>query len=205
MFCKKLSQIFFVFSVVSVALFFTADIHAGESASVEQSAQEKAKTKKSYRIGPGDVLNVNVWKEPDLTRETSRVRIDGKITFPLLDDLQAEGLTTMELKKRIETDLADFVESPTVTVTLRSPESKKFYILGEIRNTGEYQIIKNLRVMQAFALAGGFTEWASKKEILLFRYENGKEKTIKIDYRDIVEGDFSKNIPIRADDTIVVP
>lgn len=89
-----------------------------------------------------------------MTRETTRVRIDGKITFPLLDDVQAAGLTTMELKQRIESGLAEFVESPTVTVTLRSPESKKFYILGEIQNTGEYQIIKDLRVMQAFALAG---------------------------------------------------
>ncbi|MCK5098215.1 MAG: polysaccharide biosynthesis/export family protein [Desulfobacteraceae bacterium] len=161
--------------------------------------------KKEYRIGAGDELNINVWKESDLNLESTRVRIDGKVTFPLLGDLQAAGLTPMALKEKIETKLSKFVESPTVTVTVLNSESKKFYILGEVEETGEYPIIKNLTVMQAFALAGGFTEWASKKEILLFRKENGKEITIKIDYRDIVKGDFSKNIPIQADDTIVVP
>ncbi|MGM0418958.1 MAG: polysaccharide biosynthesis/export family protein [Thermodesulfobacteriota bacterium] len=168
------------------------------------SAENEDKDKK-YLIGEGDVLNINVWKEPDLTQESIRVRIDGKITFPLLDDIQASGLTTMELKDVITKKLGDFVEAPTVTVTLLDAASKKFYILGEIQKTGEYPILKNLTVMQAFALAGGFTEWASKKEILLFRYENGKQKKIVINYKDIVKGDFSKNIPVRADDIIVVP
>lgn len=158
-----------------------------------------------YIIGKGDLLNINVWKEPDLSREDARVRIDGKITFPLLDDIQASGLTTMELKDIIQKKLGDFVESPTITVTLTDAASKKFYILGEISKTGEYPILKNLTVMQAFALAGGFTEWASKKEILLFRYEKGKQKQIVINYKDIVKGNFSKNIPVKADDIIVVP
>ncbi len=160
---------------------------------------------KEYRIGAGDELNINVWKEDDLNLESAIVRIDGKVTFPLLGDLQAAGLTPMELKKKIELELGKFVESPTVTITLLNSGSQRFYILGEVTATGEYPIIKNLTVMQAFALAGGFTEWASKKEILLFRKENGKKITIKIDYRDIVKGDFSKNIPIQADDTIIVP
>ncbi|THB73215.1 MAG: polysaccharide export protein [Desulfobacteraceae bacterium] len=158
-----------------------------------------------YAIGAGDELNINVWKEPDLTIRLARVRIDGKITVPLIGDVKAQGLTTMTLKQQIEERLQKFVESPSVTVTLLNSNSKKFYILGEVMQTGEYPIVKNLTVIQAFALAGGFTEWASKKEILLFRKENGKERTIKIDYRDIVKGDFRKNIPIQADDTIVVP
>ncbi|MCK5312828.1 MAG: polysaccharide biosynthesis/export family protein [Desulfobacteraceae bacterium] len=160
---------------------------------------------KKYRIGAGDELNINVWKEADLNLESARVRIDGKVTFPLLGDLQAAGLTPMELKDKIEIELSKFVESPTVTVTLLNSGSQRFYILGEVTSTGEYPILKNLTVMQAFALAGGFTEWASKKEILLFRNENNKKITIKIDYRDILKGDFSKNIPIQADDTLIVP
>ncbi len=160
---------------------------------------------KEYRIGAGDELNINVWKETDLNLESARVRIDGKVTFPLLGDLQAGGLTPMDLKEKIEIELSKFVESPTVTVTLLNSGSQRFYILGEVATTGEYPIIKNLTVMQAFALASGFTERASKKEILLLRNENNKKITIKIDYRDIVKGDFSKNIPIQADDTIVVP
>ncbi len=169
------------------------------------SLAEDATSIKEYSIGAGDELNINVWNESDLNLESARVRIDGKVTFPLLGDLQAAGLTTMALKEKIEIQLSKFIESPTVTVTLLNSASKMFYILGEVMETGEYPIIKSLTVMQAFALAGGFTEWASKKEILLFRKENGKDITIKIDYRNIVKGDFSKNILIQADDTIVVP
>ncbi|MDY0131714.1 MAG: polysaccharide biosynthesis/export family protein [Desulforegulaceae bacterium] len=167
---------------------------------------EETKTLGSkYLIGEGDVLKINVWKEPDLTIDAARVRLDGKITFPLLDDIKASGATTMELKETIQEKLGKFVEAPTVTVTLIDSASKKFYILGEIAKTGEYPILKSLTVMQAFALAGGFTEWASKKEILLFRYNEGVEEKIIINYRDILKGDMSKNIPIKTDDIIVVP
>jgi len=158
-----------------------------------------------YKIGVGDVLNINVWKEPDLSLEESVVRLDGMITFPLLDDIKAAGLSSMELKAIISEKLAQYVEAPLVTVTLLDAGSRKFYILGEINQTGEYPIVKDLTVMQAFALAGGFTEWASKKEIILFRREKGKDKIIRVDYSDILDGDFSKNVNIKADDTIIVP
>jgi polysaccharide export outer membrane protein len=158
-----------------------------------------------YRIGAGDVIRINVWKEPDLSLEASMVRIDGKITFPLLDDIHASGLTTMELKAVIEKQLSDYVEAPQVTVTLINPGSQKYYILGEVNSTGEYPLVKNLTIMQAFCIAKGFTEWASKKEIILFRREKEKERIIRVNYKDIVKGDFSNNIPIKADDTIIVP
>ena len=195
MFIDWLNKRLQILSVVFLTLFLLANIGlAGDNVLI-----------KDYKIGAGDELNINVWKEADLNLESARVRIDGKVTFPLLGDLQAVGLTPMALKEKIEIELNKFVESPTVTVTLLNSGSQRFYILGEVATTGEYPIIKNLTVMQAFALAGGFTEWASKKEILLLRNENNKKITIKIDYRDIVKGDFSKNIPIQADDTIVVP
>jgi polysaccharide export outer membrane protein len=168
-------------------------------------AEDKKAGEIKYLIGEGDILRINVWKEPDLTIDAARVRLDGKITFPLLDDIKASGITTIELKGIIQEKLGEFVEAPTVTVTLLDSASKKFYILGEIAKTGEYPILKSLTVMQAFALAGGFTEWASKKEILLFRYNKGVEEKIVINYKDIVKGDMSKNIPIKADDIIVVP
>jgi len=160
----------------------------------------------SYKIGSGDVLEIVTWKEPDFSREEILVRIDGKISFPLLGDVQASGQTPLQVKKEIEKGLKDFVDNPIVTVTVRGPGSQKFYILGEVVNTGEYALIKELTVLQAFALAGGFTEWASKKEIILFRKENGKEKIIRVNYKNIIEGkDFSQNIHIRANDTIIVP
>ena len=158
-----------------------------------------------YKIGIGDILAITTWKEPDFTLESVRVRSDGKITFPLLDDIQAEGLTTMELKMAVQKKLSVYVEVPNVTVTLVNPMSRRFYILGEILNTGEYPLTKKLTVMQAFALAGGFTEWADKNKILLYRRNNNKGETIIIRYKDIIKGDFSKDIQLRPDDTIIVP
>ncbi len=160
----------------------------------------------AYTIGKGDILRIAVWKEPELSVESIAVRLDGKITFPLLNDVQAEGLMPMELKAIIEKGLNAYVASPIVTVILLEPVSQKYYILGEIADTGEYSIVKNLTVMQAFAVAGGFTEWAAKKEILLFRVEDGREKLIRINYKDIVKGkNFKANVSIQADDIIIVP
>ena len=160
----------------------------------------------TYKIGAGDTLEILTWKEEDFSREEVLVRTDGMITFPLLNDIQAAGKTPLELKNEIETKLKDFVSNPVVTVTVVRSGSQKFYILGEVVNTGEYDLQKDLTVLQAFALAGGFTEWASKKEIILLRKEDGKEKTIRINYKDIIKGkDFSKNLKLQANDTIIVP
>jgi len=158
-----------------------------------------------YKIGIGDVLKISTWKEEDLSFDTVQVRRDGKITFPLLDDLQAEGVTTVELKQTIEKKLADFVEAPTVTITLVAAVSQKYYILGEVQKVGEYPLIKKLTIVQAFALANGFTEWASKDEIILYRKQGSTEKIIKIDYDDIVKGKLGKDIVLKADDIIIVP
>ena len=159
-----------------------------------------------YHIGVGDILEIITWKEPDFTRDNIMVRLDGKITFPLLDDIQAAGLTPIQLKNNIQTKLADFLASPTVTVNIANPASRKYYVLGEVAHTGEFPLLKKLTVLQAFALAGGFTEWASKKEIILLRHENGKEKIMRINYKDIINGDnLSQNAVITADDTIIVP
>lgn len=160
----------------------------------------------SYKIGNGDILEILTWKEPDFSREEVLVRIDGKISFPLLGDVQASGRTPLQVKKDIESGLKDFVDNPIVTVTVKNPESQKFYILGEVAKTGEYKLFKELTVLQAFALAGGFTEWASKNEIILVRNEDGKEKIFRVNYKDIVKGkDFRQNIQIKADDIIIVP
>jgi polysaccharide export outer membrane protein len=136
----------------------------------------------SYQIGIGDVLEITTWKEPDFSRQNVMVRTDGKITFPLLSDVPAAGLSPMELKYNLEVGLKAYIEHPVVTVHLINPESQKFYILGEVARTGEYPLVKHLTVLQAFALAGGFTEWASKKEIILLRHEGGKDKIYRINY-----------------------
>ncbi len=159
-----------------------------------------------YIIGSGDILEIVTWREPDFSREEIIVRLDGKISFPLIDDLVAAGRTPTQLKFEIQNRLGKFVSDPNVTVTVRSAASKRFYILGEVTETGEYPLTKKLTVLQAFAIAGGFTEWASKKEILVFRTENGQNKVIRVNYKKIVKGeDADLNVLLKPDDTIVVP
>jgi polysaccharide export outer membrane protein len=182
-------------------------------AATEAFCQEKPKagwgaetTVDSYQIGVGDLLEITTWKEPDFSRENVLVRSDGKISFPLVNDFPAAGLSPMELKFNLEKALKAYVEHPVVTVTVTNPGSQKFYILGEVMRTGEYPLIKQLTVLQAFALAGGFTEWASKKEIILLRHEGGADKIYRINYKEITKGeDFSQNLKLKADDTIIVP
>ncbi|MDM8551722.1 polysaccharide biosynthesis/export family protein [Desulfobacterales bacterium HSG2] len=157
------------------------DVSDAEKATVSEAEESPDSEQYAYKIGSGDILEIVTWKEPDFSKEIP-VRIDGKITFPLLDDLQADGLTPLQLKKMIEEQLKEYVTDPRVTVSVKGPMSQKFYILGEVSKTGEYNLVKNLTILQAFALAGGFTEWASKKEIILVRHEEGKEKVIRINY-----------------------
>lgn len=192
----------FLFSITIVVGHLLAEEKKSEAKqtwSAKDSAQD-------YVIGAGDILEITTWKEPDFSRETVLVRLDGKLSFPLLNDVQAAGLTTLDLKGAIESGLKDYVASPVVTVHVTNPASQRFYILGEVLNTGEYPLVKHLTVLQAFAVAGGFTEWASKKEIILLRTENGKEKIYRINYKDITRGkDLSQNIKLKTDDTIIVP
>ncbi|MDX2500545.1 MAG: polysaccharide biosynthesis/export family protein, partial [Deltaproteobacteria bacterium] len=181
-----------------------------EAPAEEEIEQVKAvaaeQSQKDYIIASGDVLEITTWKEPDLSRDEIIVRTDGKITFPLLNDVQAAGLSALELKKVFENELKDYVDNPVVTVVVRRAESQKFYVLGEVINTGEYPLTKNVTVLQAVAMAGGFTEWASTKNIILMRKEDGKEKNYRINYNDIIKAkDLSQNLELKADDTIIVP
>lgn len=203
------------FCLALILAFNTPQVFPGDKTTSVQGKSEPAETGKgwsrwvsldSYKIGSSDVLEIVTWKEPDFTRGEVLVRIDGKISFPLLGDIQASGRTPLQVKDKIEAGLKDFIANPIVTVTVKSPASKKFYILGEVERTGEYILMKDLTVLQAFALAGGFTKWASKKEIILLRNEDGKEKIIRVNYKKIVQGkDFSQNIHIKVNDTIIVP
>ena len=202
----KLKTIFIIFVSVMIIASFTLPVFAQEKKSQIKLGSIGETLVDSYQIGIGDILEITTWKEPDFTRENVLVRTDGKISFPLLNDFPAAGLSPMELKYNIEAGLKSYVSSPVVTVHVRNPISQKFYVLGEVMRTGEYPLVKHLTVLQAFALAGGFTEWASKKEIILLRHEGGKDKIFRINYKEITKGkDFSQNLKLRVDDTIIVP
>jgi polysaccharide export outer membrane protein len=202
----KKSFLVFCLCLVLIVPFITTQVCLGEEKASVSTKKESAETdKNSYKIGSGDILEIFTWKEPDFSRDVS-VRIDGKFTFPLLDDIQAAGRTTMQVKKEMETKLREFIEDPVVTVILKTPGSQKFYILGEVGSTGEYHLAKQLTILQAFALAGGFTEWASRKSIILLRREDGKERILKVNYKDIIKGKhLEQNVFIKVNDTIIVP
>jgi polysaccharide export outer membrane protein len=185
--------------IIFLTVLFSTSPMFAQSWSARQSGGD-------YVIGAGDILDITTWKEADLSRTDVLVRLDGKISFPLLNDVQAAGVTTGDLKRTIEEGLKAYVSNPVVTVGVKSPASQKFYVLGEVARTGEYPLIKNMTILQAFAVAGGFTQWAAKDEILLLRREGGKEKIYRVNYKDITKGkDPAQNLVIQADDTIVVP
>ncbi len=177
------------------------------AAEFDAKIDKSLESKNNYKIGIGDVLDIVTWKEPDFSRENLVVRLDGKISFPLIDEINAEGLTPYILKQQITSLLKKFIENPNVTVVVRSTVSQRFYILGEVARTGEYPIQKELTIIQAFAMAGGFTEWATKKEIILIRKkQDGGNDVIKVDYKKLAQGKgLENNIILRADDTIIVP
>lgn len=200
----------FIFFMYLITIFSTIDIQLSHEAIAAESELNKTnivELKNSYKIGIGDILDIITWKETDFSRENILVRLDGKITFPLLDDIIAAGLTTLQLKQQISVLLKKYIDSPNVTVVVRSPVSQRFYVLGEVARTGEYPIQKELTIIQAFAMAGGFTEWATKKEIILIRKKaEGGNDIIKVDYKKLAQGKgLENNIILKADDTIIVP
>ena len=159
----------------------------------------------SYLIGPEDVLYIHVWKEDAFSR-TVPVRMDGKISLPLIDDIQAAGYTARQLKEVLTKRLKEFLESPNVSVTVVEANSYKVYVSGQVRTPGVYRLRNETTILQIIPLAGGFTDWANQKKILVIRKEDGKEKLITVNYKKIVKGDAQEsNIILRSGDTIIVP
>jgi polysaccharide export outer membrane protein len=159
----------------------------------------------TYVIGPEDVLDIFVWKETDLSRKVP-VRLDGKISIPLVGEMQAAGLTPLKLKEELIDKLKAYVEVPNVTVTVMEVNSFKVYISGQVAKPGVYPLRSETTILQFIPLAGGFTEWANQRKILLVRKEQGKEKRFTINYKKIISGDdLSQNLVLKPGDTIIVP
>jgi polysaccharide export outer membrane protein len=187
-------------------------IHAQESVSNKQPASITAPTSSkaatgdpNYVIGAQDVLDVSVWKEPDFTR-TIPVRLDGKISLPLLNDVQAAGLTPSQLAAEVTKSLTKFVTSPQVTVIVTQINSKRIYLLGEVARAGAYTMLPDMTVLQALSNAGGFSQYANAKKIYVLREENGKQQKLPFNYKDVISGKRpEQNIELKPGDTIVVP
>jgi len=159
----------------------------------------------AYRIGAQDVLRVDVWREDQLTR-TVPVRPDGKITLPLLNDVQAAGLTPMELAGVIRDELKKFVSNPQVTVSVSEINSRRIYVNGEVNKSGAYQLLPHMTVLQALSGSAGFTAFARIKNIYVLRNENGKPVKIPFNYKEAIKGkNPGQNIELQPGDVVVVP
>ena len=167
------------------------------------ASSKSAPADPNYVIGAQDMLDISVWKEEQLTK-TVPVRPDGKISMPLLNDVQAAGLTPTQLANQITESLKKFVTDPQVTVIVREINSQRVYLLGEVSRAGAYPLLPNMTVLQALSSAGGFTQFANLKKIYVLRVENGKQEKFPFNYKHALESS-DQNILLKAGDTIVVP
>ncbi len=163
--------------------------------------------REAYVIGPSDVLSIRVWKNPELSMDGVPVRPDGKISVPLVDDVQAAGLTTAELKEILTASLAEYVTAPDVTVVVLSMESKRVFVVGEVARPTSVPLTQDLRVLDAIVITGGFNAFADRGDVrVLRRTKDGSVVEYRFDYDAFVRGDApGSNLMLQPGDTIVVP
>jgi polysaccharide biosynthesis/export protein len=160
----------------------------------------------SFVIGNDDILAINVWKEPDISRSIP-VRSDGKISLPLVGEVQAAGLTPLKLEQEIAGKLQNYISQPEVSVMVQQINSQKFNILGQVERPGTFMITNSLTVLDAIALAGGFRDFAKQKAIYILRQSaDGTQTRIPFNYKEVIKGKHpAQNIRIQPRDTIVIP
>jgi polysaccharide export outer membrane protein len=197
--------------ISSIALAQDAPAQAASNSTSDKTAADKAMIAASasqagpdYVIGPEDVLHISVWKETELTT-TLPVRPDGKISLPLLDDVQASGLTPKQLAASVTEKLKKYIADPHVTVVVNQINSKRIYLVGEVLHVGAMAMLPNMTVLQALSSAG-LNQFANTKRIYVLRTENGRQQKLPVDYRRLVKGEqIEQNYVLQPGDTIVVP
>jgi polysaccharide export outer membrane protein len=164
------------------------------------------RTDDSFVIGPEDVLDISVWKEPELTKQIP-VRSDGKISLPLLGDIQASGRTPLQLRLDITDKLKGYVEDPRVDIIVQQINSLKYNVFGEVGKPGSYVLNGGTTIVDAIALAGGLKDFANKKKIYILRINSlGVESRFTFNYEDFIKGKNTRqNILLKPRDTVVVP
>lgn len=160
----------------------------------------------SYVIGANDMLAINVWKEPDISRSVP-VRSDGKISLPLVGELQASGRTPQQLEEEITTRLKNYISEPEVTVIVSDSKSQKINIMGMVSRPGAYLLTSSTTVLDAIAMAGGFKDFAKQKAIYVLRQAaDGTQQRLPFNYKEVIKGkNAEQNIRLQAGDTVVVP
>jgi polysaccharide biosynthesis/export protein len=176
-----------------------------KTAAAAKSAGANGVSEDEYKIGAQDVLRVDVWKEAELTR-TVPVRPDGKISLPLLNDVQAAGLTPSQLASVLTEGLKKFINAPQVTVTVSEINSRRVYVTGEVAHAGAFPLLPNMTVLQALSSSGGFSQFAKTKNIYVLRSEDGKQVKHPFNYKEVLAGrNQEQNIELLPGDVIVVP
>ena len=174
-------------------------------AATKPAGSSEAEANSDYKIGPQDLVRVDVWKEPDISR-TIPVRPDGKISLPLLNDVQAAGLTATQLSAAIHDGLTKYLTNPQVTVTVTEINSRRVYVTGEVTRPGALALLPTMTVLQALTSAGGFTQFAKIKSIYVLRVEEGRQVRHPFNYKEVVKGRKPEDdILLQPGDVVMVP
>jgi polysaccharide biosynthesis/export protein len=176
-----------------------------EAVAPSRAAGPAADTSAEYIIGPEDVLSIVYWREKDMTGDVA-VRSDGKISLPLLNDVQAAGLTPTQLRDWLVGASKEYFEDPAVSVVVKQMNSRKVFITGEVSKPGPYPLVAPTTVLELISLAGGLKDYADRKNILIVRNENGRQTSHLFNYKDVVSGkNLAQNIQLKPHDTVIVP
>ena len=179
---------------------------SGQGTAVQQNTPKAKQAVDDYIIGPSDVLAINVWKDTELTR-TVTVRPDGKISLPLVGELEVSGLTALNVQRLIAQRLAEYISNPQVAVIVQEVKSQTYVVVGKVVKPGDYELGKPTTVLEAIATAGGFVEFAKVSKVYIIRRpDGGPSKTLHFNYKKVIKGkNPEQNVELRNGDTIVVP
>jgi polysaccharide export outer membrane protein len=200
-------------AVTAFVFVLTATVMAQQAAPSASKAEARPRSAESasalapagYVIGPDDVLKILFWRDEAMSGDVI-VRPDGKISTPLLNDIQAAGLTPDELRLRINEEASHYVEDPNATVVVKQINSRKVFITGEVEKPGPYGLTGPMTVLQLIANAGGFKEYARRDGIVIMRTEAGRQVQLSFNYTEVVRGKkLQQNVELKPGDTVVVP
>jgi len=201
---KQMTPVRYLAAAALAAIVAAAPASAKDKDDKKPAAAAPAPITDEYRIGPGDKLRIEVYKDAQLSQSV-QVRPDGKITLPLIGDLEANGSTPLELRDTIAKSLKEYITNPTVTVIVVEALASKVYVMGEVTRPGTMELHGPTTILQALAMAGGFKEFANTKDVKVLRPKSGNSvETLRFNYKDVLNGD-AKPFYLRSGDTVVVP
>ncbi|PYR37749.1 MAG: hypothetical protein DMF93_17340 [Acidobacteria bacterium] len=201
---KQMTPVRYLAAAALAAIVVAAPASAKDKDDKKPAAAAPAQITDEYRIGPGDKLRIEVYKDAQLSQSV-QVRPDGKITLPLIGDLEANGATPLELRDTIAKSLKEYITNPTVTVIVVEALASKVYVMGEVTHPGTMELHGPTTILQALAMAGGFKEFANTKDVKVLRPKSGNSvETLRFNYKEMLNGD-AKPFYLRSGDTVVVP